>query len=261
MAGSVRGKVAGVLVGAALAVLAGGAQGEAPRLTLQGSTTFNSVLMAEHQAAIEAAAGVRLTVVANKSNIGLLALLDGAADMAMLSTPLANELELIGRSRPGVALDRLQAVEVGRTEAALIVHPDNPVRHISQAALRQVLAGEIVNWRGLGGADLPIRIVAVRDGGGVVTTVEMAVLGAGAHIAAPQHIRIQNGPQIVRIVEQEPGGLGITQLKLARGRGVARLMPETPIVQQLFLVSLGAPTAGMLAVIAACQAWAGGGPS
>lgn len=37
-------------------------------LTLQGSSTFNSELMAVHQGRIEAAARVKLKVVANKSN-------------------------------------------------------------------------------------------------------------------------------------------------------------------------------------------------
>ena len=76
-----------------------------------------------------------------------------------------------------------------------------------------MLTGEISNWRQLGGPDLPIRIVAVREGGGVLASVEATLLG-GAHISARDVIRVQVGTQIVKVVAQEPGAFGITSSRL-----------------------------------------------
>lgn len=162
-----------VAVPVALAALAPPGRAAAPPLLrLQGSTTFDSELMAEHKGAIEAASGVRLDVVPNKSSLGLIALCEDEADLAMISTRLANEVE---------------------------------------------------------------------------------VLGAGRHVAAPDQVRVQNGPQIVRVVEQEPGALGITQLKLTTGQGVRELGTPAALEQVLLLVSLGDLTPPMLAVINGCR--------
>lgn len=226
----------------------------AAEFVLQGSTTVNSELMREYQPAIETAANLKLTIIPNKSNLGLAALLEGTADLAMTSTPLANELDGLRRLKPGLPLDRFKQFEIARTRASLIVHPSNPVRAISDADLQGVLSGKITNWSTLGGADEPIRIVAVREGGGVIATVEAYVFGAGGHITNPNQIRLQNGPEIVTVVEQEPAALGITQHKLIVGRHVIELTTSHPIAQPLFLVSLGDPSTVMQSVIDACTA-------
>ena len=97
----------------------------------------------------------------------------------MISTALAIEAEIIGRSDPTLPIARLRVFPIARTRAALVVHNANPVRSISNEDLRRVLSGVITDWRELGGQSLPIRIVAVREGGGVVSSVEAAVLGPG----------------------------------------------------------------------------------
>ena len=239
---------------ASVALAAAPARAELPVLRLQGSTTFNSELLQDHAASIGHAAGVRLVVVPNKSNLGLIALLQGEADLAMISTQLSNETEVIGRTHPGLPFGQLQDHEVARTRAALIVHPGNPVHAMPEDGLRRVLAGEVTTWREFGGPDLPIRLVAVREGGGVVATVEASVLGPGRHIAAHDQVRVQNGSQIVRVVEQEVTALGITQVKLTRGRLVRELDVGRPIEQTLLLVSLGDPSLHARAVIEACRA-------
>src|SRR5438105_1096211 len=68
---------------------------QADTLILQGSTTFSRRLMDSHQAAIEAASGHELTVIPNKSTPGLIALMEGRAQMAMISAPLASEIEVL----------------------------------------------------------------------------------------------------------------------------------------------------------------------
>jgi phosphate transport system substrate-binding protein len=225
----------------------------ADTLVLQGSTTFNAELMAGHLDAIAADAHHDITVIPNKSNLGLVALLEGKADLAMISTALANETETVRRTNPDLPLDRLQGFSVARTRAAVITHPSNPIQSISNENLRRILSGEVTDWQQLGGPPMPIRVVAAREGGGVVTSVEASLLGLDKHISAPDQIRVQNGPQIVQVVEQEPGALGISLLKLTKGRQVRELVLASPIEQQLSLVSLGTPSPAMLEVIAACR--------
>ena len=219
-------------------------------LVVQGSTTFTTTLAQPFAGAVEAQTGHRLEIIPNKSSLGLLALLEHKADLAMISTTLDREVEILRKCNPDLPLQRLQAFEIARTRAALVVHPDNPVRGARLPDIAKILTGEITNWKQLGGADLPIRVVAVREGGGVLASVEAALLGAG-HITAPDPIRVQVGTQIVRVVAQEPGALGITQQAIVKSSAAVELITDHRIEQVLSLVSLDDPSPAATAVIEA----------
>jgi ABC-type phosphate transport system substrate-binding protein len=236
-------------------VLAGSAGIGAARsddLVLQGSTTFATGLAQPWAGAVEGQTGHHLEIIPNKSNVGLLALFEHKADLAMISTTLERVVEILRKSDPGPGLpfQRLKVFEIARTRAALVVHPDNPVRSARLQDIRKILTGEIFNWKQLGGTDLPIRIVAVREGGGVVASVEARLLGA-SHISAPDTIRVQVGTQIVRVVAQEPGAIGITQLAIVKSSSAVEMITDEPIEQTLSLVSLDDPSPAAMTTIEA----------
>ena len=219
-------------------------------LVLQGSTTFTTTLAQPYAGVVEAQTGLHLEVIPNKSNLGLLALFERKADLAMISTNLESELEILRRSNPDLPFQRLRVFEIVRTRTAFVIHPSNPVRHARLQDIRKILTGEISNWRQLGGPDLPIRVVAIREGGGVLAKVEATLLG-GAHISANDVIRIQMGTQIIRVVAQEPGAFGITYLAIVKSGSVVELVTDEPIEQVLSLVSLDDPSPRAIAAIEA----------
>jgi phosphate transport system substrate-binding protein len=235
-----------------LAVIFAGAAGigsaYSDNLVLQGSTTFATGVAQPLAKAVEAQTGHHLEVIPNKSNLGLLALFERKADLAMISTTLDKEIEILRRSNPNLRFEGLRAFEIARTRAALVIHPSNPVRNARLQDIGKILTGEISNWRQLGGPDLPIRVVAVREGGGVLASVEAKLLG-GTHISAPDVIRVQVGTQIVRVVAQEPGALGITQLAIVKSSSAIELVTDEQIEQVLSLVSLDDPSPNAIAAI------------
>ena len=243
---------AAVIVGFALLLPAAFALAAAETLTLQGSSTFNARLMVPYQIDIEKQSRQKLIVVPNKSNLGLLALFEQRADLAMISASLESEVDLLKRTKPNLPFDQLQVFEVSRVRIAFGIHPSNPVRSTTAETMRRVLLGEITNWRQLGGPDLPIRFVIPRDGGGVPLTIEAELLN-GKPISVPDPIRVQIGPQTLRVVEQEPGALGLAQLVLLQRHNLPEIAIDRPIVQQLNLVTLGEPTPAMKAVIKAAR--------
>ena len=66
---------------------------------------------------------------------------------------------------------------------------------------------KITNWKAVGGPDLPIKIVHVREGGGVQASIE-AVLLDGKGIAAKNVILVQISSQVVKIVDAIAGSPG-----------------------------------------------------
>ena len=223
----------------------------AENLVIQGSTTFNRRVMERHQGEIEAASGQRLTVIPNKSVPGLVGLLEGRAQMAMISAPLSGEIEELRKVLPKCECDRLRAFEVMSTRIAIGVHPSNPVRRASMETIRKILTGEIKNWNELGGPDRPIR-VALAVGGGIVAVIEAEFLDGHAP-ELPNALYINTPFQLVQVMEQEPGVIGFAQLTLVQQRGIPEIVTERPLETTLNLVTLGEPTPAMRAVIEAAR--------
>ena len=229
----------------------------AETLVVHGSTTFTSNLIIPYQADIEALAGHRLEVVPSRSNLGLLALLAGKADLAMISSPLETEVDLLSKARPDLPWDRLHGFLIHRTRVAFAVNPENRLRSANAAAMRCILSGEIDNWKQLGGPDLPINVVAPPEGGGVVLSIEKEMLG-GQRIAPRHPVIVEFGPLVAPAVARDPAALGLAQLGEVQRHKLPELMLNILIEQQLFLVTLGEPTPAMDAVIDAARSVATG---
>jgi phosphate transport system substrate-binding protein len=225
---------------------------ESQTFVVQGSTTFTHRIMEPYQAAIEASSGHKLTIIPNKSSLGLLALLDKRADFAMISGPLQKEVDALKESNPNLPFDQLRTFNILNTRMAFAIHQDNPLREVTIDTMCGILLGKITNWRDIGGQDLPIRVVKVRDGGGVEASIEDTLLN-GKHISVSNPILVQISSQVVKVVEQLPEALGLSQLSIVTGSNTRELKVDRPVEQRLDLVTLGDPTPEMLKAINAAH--------
>ena len=223
---------------------------------LQGSTTFNSRLVQAHRESVEASAGQHLTVIPNRSGAGLVALLEGRADLAMISTALGPEIKALAAARPELPFARLKSFLIRDYNVAFAVNPSSPLRNVTRAQLSAIVRGDIMNWRQVGGPDLDI-VVAYVPGADGVTLSAKAALSSGRPFAA-NAVAIETHPQLVKFVGLERGAVGLAQLHLAREAGLPRLTLDKPVSQTLSLVSLGDPDPRLRAVIDAFRAAATG---
>ena len=237
----------------ALAIfLSAGTALQAQTFVMQGSTTFTHRVMEPYQGSIEAASGHKLTVVPNKSSLGLLSLFAKRADFAMISGPQKNEIDALKPKHPELPFDQLRIFNIWNTRMAFAVNKDNPLRKLSDAKMAAILMGKITNWHDVGGADLPIKIVQVREGGGVEASIEAALLD-GKIMTPPDPILVQISSQVVKIVEQLPEGLGLSQISIVKASNTVELQLDHPVEQHLDLVTLGEPTPEMRKVIEAAR--------
>lgn len=235
--------------------LASSGQAVDASIKVQGSTTFNSEILVLHRAAIEKAIGRQLSIVANKSSWGLLALMDKRIDVAMISAPLSSEIAAVRKLLPEGSFDQLREFRIASTRVAFVVHPQNPLKKLPFETVAQILTGRITNWKAMGGPDLPIVVVAVKEGGGTVVAVRAQMLGDAAF--ATGSIRLENANHVFKAVEQEPGAIGIAQLGLIKGAGLPELGTERHVEQPLAFVTLGEPSPEVMAIINTTRAIAG----
>ncbi len=223
----------------------------ADTLRVQGSSGFSHELMEPYKNQIEAQAGETLELTASTSAEGVLALLKGKADVAMIWAPLDGVVSRLRQSNADLPYQRLREFRIAKSWIAYPVNPDNPVRSIALANLKRILTGQIDNWRAVGGPDLPIHVVSFRNGSGSRRTTEAVLLG-GARMTPRSEILVDTAAAVVEAVAQDRGALGICRESLVRER-LPKLRTSVPIEQSLSLVTLGEPTDTMRAVIVATR--------
>ena len=224
----------------------------AETLTIQGSSTASTALLTPNLAAIEALSGQSLKIVSIRSDIGLLRLLAHQAEFAVISAPLKQSIASLRKTSADLPYDRLMVFPVGHVRVAFAVNPKNPVRKADMQTIQRVLSGEITNWKQLGGNNEPIRVTYVQSGGGVTLTVANDLFG-GKPLMPANPIRVAFDMQVIKVVEQEPRALGVSQLRLVTSHHLPELMTDRPIEQELSLVTLGEPNAAQRAVIEAVR--------
>jgi phosphate transport system substrate-binding protein len=238
-------RIACFAIGIIVAALVGAASAEP--IFLNGSTTVINMLVAPHQAEIEAASGQKIVVIGNGSQRGLADLMAGKAQVAMISAPLELEVDKINAKQPGaIDLTRLKAHVVGSARVAFAVHPDNPVRRLSPNQLTDVLVGKTENWREVGGLDQRIIIVTAQPGDGLRTMVESTLL-PGRELARDAR-GMTNATQIVKIVAQVPGAIGIVSAA-SLDSSVAEIKQDAALTNPLILVTIGEGTPQVRQVI------------
>ncbi len=125
------------------------------------------------------------------------------------------ESDLGGTTRPAVADPREAGVTlypVAWDALAVIVHPNNPLDNIALAQLGAVVAGEMDNWRALGGADRPIALQLPADPlSGIAYNLRAQLPGPAG--AAPVVGRTGSDIRAVQAaVAADPDALGVTSL-------------------------------------------------
>jgi phosphate transport system substrate-binding protein len=224
----------------------------AGQVSLHGSTTVNNTILVPKKAEIEKASGQQLDVVGNGSGRGIVDLVEGKAQIAMISAPLEDEVKKLNEKTPGsVDIGRLKAHQIGESRVAFAVHPSNTVKLLSNAQLADVFAGKIKNWKEIGGSDQPIVIVAAQPGDGLRAMVESTLL-KGASLPGDTRT-MTNATQVAKVVSQLPGGIGIVAPN-AIDNSVAELRGDSPIVQPLILVTMGDETPEIRQVLDAMTA-------
>ena len=236
--------VKGMFCAAAGLLMAVASASGAEAIRISGSTTVNAAVFAEHKAAIEAAVGQPILVTANGSGTGLKDLVEGRADVAMLSSVLAKVAEKANIDPKG--LNQFPLVD---GKLVFIVHPGNPVKSLTLDQVKGALAGTIKNWKELGGPDLAIVPVVEAVGGGVRMLTEEGVMHGAAIDAGAKAVK---GDKIAGLVKTTPGALGVASSQ-HNTTGTVGLTTDKAVPQTLVLVIKGAASPAISKLVAAAR--------
>ncbi|BAI61955.1 phosphate ABC transporter phosphate binding protein [Methanocella paludicola SANAE] len=106
------------------------------------------------------------------STAGINAVLDGTAAVGMSSRELTAAETAKGLKTYEIAIDGI----------AVIINKDNPVSNLSTTQVREIYAGNITNWKQVGGNDAQIFVVTREPGSGTRGAFEELVMQKKANI-------------------------------------------------------------------------------
>lgn len=200
-----------ILTGSATLYLLSCAPRSVETITIKGSDTEVSLVLELAEAYMALDSGVSISVSGGGTGVGVAALLNGRTDLANASRTLSPS-ELSWATDHGMALEPV----VFATDAlALIVNPAVGLDKISLQDLGSVFAGEVTNWKGIGGGDLPVSLYGRQSSSGTFLYFREKVLGREF---SPNLKQLNGTAQIVEAIRQDPGGIGYVGIGYLNGQ-------------------------------------------
>jgi phosphate transport system substrate-binding protein len=187
-----------LLVAAVLAAGCGKHQGQA--VNVLGSTSvqpFAEMLAEEFN---QANPGVNVEVQGGGSTAGVQAVVSGIAEIGMCSRELKPE-------ETGFT-----PIVIARDGIAVVVHPSNPVTHLTREQIRGLFSGAVGNWQDVGGRDHRVTLITREEGSGTREAFTNLVMGK-TRIARTAITQESNGA-VKELVRHDPSAIGFMSLGL-----------------------------------------------
>jgi len=120
------------------------------------------------------------------------------------------DVALVAGAIPGNLPTDLEITPIGQVPLAIILHPSNPIQNLSPAQVRDIFAGETLDWGAVGNASGPILVVTQPPGSEAWTALTAGLMGqariTGGALVAPDDRGVRE------LVAQEPGAIGYVAL-------------------------------------------------
>lgn len=112
-----------------------------------------------------------------------------------------------------------------------IVSPENPIRNLSLDQISDIFAGNIRNWREVGGNDARINVYRRDQNSGATQVFESLVMSPFRKVMANTAIILDTNAAISDAVTQDPYGIGLTSFTDERG---AKILSFESVCGQVF---------------------------
>lgn len=173
---------------------------------LKGSDTLLPLVQKESENYLKKNKDANITITGGGSGVGISALMDGTADIAMSSRKIKFDekvkLQEAGKSPVEVI--------VAYDALAVVVNPANKVTNLTRGQLEDIFTGKIKNWKEVGGADLKIVAYSRETSSGTYEFFKSDVLKNKNYM--PSILSMPATGTIIQSVSQTKGAIGYVGL-------------------------------------------------
>jgi phosphate transport system substrate-binding protein len=171
--------------------------GQKGALDISGGTAHLPVMRSAAQSIMKFNPDIRITVTGGGSGVGVQQVGEGLVQIGNTGRALKDsEVEKYGLKTFPFAIDGV----------AIAVNPGNKVGELSKEQLKNIFAGEITNWKQVGGDDADINVYIREDGSGTRETFEERALDGGT-AAGKSNVLNSNGA-VKTAISQDKNAIG-----------------------------------------------------
>lgn len=153
---------------------------------------------------------IEISIISEGSSTGFHGLLNRIADIGMSSRKIKKK-EITALSSFGDMTSGECEKIIALDGIAIIVHPDNPLDHLSKSQLREIFSGHINDWQEVGGTPGAINLHARDNNSGTYQVFNSLVLGKDATLSGKAK-RYAHNAQLSKEVSADPLGIGFVGL-------------------------------------------------
>ncbi len=234
-------------------------------IQIKGSDTMVNLCQAWAEAFMARHPKITVAVTGGGSGTGIAALIGGTCDLAAASRKMTPK-EIAAASVQGAPPQEFTTALDG---LAVVVHPSNPVRHLTLEQLADLFTGQIRNWKAVGGVDKPVVLLSREVNSGTHVYFKEHVLAAskasGPKEFAPEALLLPSSQAIADEAASNSTSIGYYGMGYLNPKNAAVAVAKTsdgpyvtpsedavrsgsyPISRPLLLYSRGAPE-GMVKV-------------
>lgn len=243
-------RISGLILGAVLALGQLQAAG-AEEVKFAGAASVVTDLVAPHKVQVEKATGIKLVVDKSNAGKGLIDLIDGNCDAAMASASLDATLAAAKSAGLKKPVPDLKLQVISKSEVVFVVHPSNPVTKLTWEQIKDIHTGKIVNWKEVGGKDLPITVYTDAKASATRGLIKQTVLANVEYAASAKAVDyVKDVNDKVALDPSGIGGLGSGFVDAGKVVVVSTKKLERP----LGFITVGEPSAKVRKVMEAFKA-------
>ncbi len=191
----------------------------------------------------EQASGMKLVLVSNGPEEAIKDLDKGLLDVATGGVAFPDWMEMMEKG--GYKIPDKNAYKyrvIGKDTVRIIVNKGNTVTKLSREQLKGIFSGKTVNWKEVGGKDMPIAVVWGNKIPGTNSVFAKQVMGGEPFTKKVQETT--TAAEIKKLVASTPGSIGLGPVSIIDSTIAS---PETPEVgRPITAITKGAPSANVM---------------
>lgn len=173
---------------------------------IKGSDTVLPIAQQTAEEYMKEKPDARVTVTGGGSGVGISALLDGTADLAMASRAIKFSEKMKAKSGG----KDIKEVIIAGDALAVVVHPSNPVSRLTRQQLEDIFRGKITNWKQVGGEDRKIVVYSRETSSGTYEFFKESVLKNKNYMSSSLSMPATGA--VIQSVSQTKGAIGYVGL-------------------------------------------------
>jgi phosphate transport system substrate-binding protein len=236
---------AAVASAAALALLAA-TPARAQTLEAAGGLTFYKDIVEPNAQLIKDRTGLQIKYAGPTTGLGIFLLVEGKAKAAFALDTLEESIKqahLVAKEQKATLTipKDLAYKQFATDKLVMVVNKQNPVSALSKAQFKDIAAGRTTNWKQVGGADLPLKVITGTPTTATRLVVERQALDGQPYAAGATEVRTT--AEELKRVSHDPGAIGFISERYVSAPGSNVKAVSGPTASRPWaLVTIGRPS-------------------